>query len=136
MFEFREGTKVTGSFRFPLEFTGWRQGRPIYPYFPSGKPTSKVDNIRIAAPTTAAKGTVFLDLIKYNTLGRRHSTRKRRRSGGRPAPDERRFPKPDRVTEAELAGIRGLLGPDMGPASGPGRRRPLRPGQGTGDRAG
>ncbi len=68
-FEFREGHDVTGSFRFPLEFTGCRQGRPAYPYFPSGKPTSNVDNIRIAAPTTAAKGPVFLDLIKYNTLG-------------------------------------------------------------------
>ena len=81
MFEFREGRQVTGSFRFPLEFTGWRQGRPVYPYFPSGKPTSQVDNIRIAAPTTAAKGTVFLDLIKYNTLGGA-SFPERRRSGG------------------------------------------------------
>ncbi len=24
VFEFREGQQVTGSFRFPLEFTGWR----------------------------------------------------------------------------------------------------------------
>ena len=124
VFAFREGTTVTGSFRFPLQFTGWRQGRPMYSYFPSGKPTSSVDNIRIAAPATAAKGTVFLDLIKYNTLG-----------GGilpdqetqwrPPTPDERRLPKPDRVTEVELAGIRELLGPEMGPGVGVGRVKNL-----------
>jgi chondroitin-sulfate-ABC endolyase/exolyase len=119
VFEFREGTKVTGSFRFPLEFTGWRQGRPAYPYFPSGKPTSRVDNIRIAAPTTAAKGTVFLDLIKYNTLGG-GILPEQEAQWRPPAPDERRLPKPDRVTAAELAGIRQLQGPNMGPGVGDG----------------
>jgi chondroitin-sulfate-ABC endolyase/exolyase len=119
VFEFREGSKVTGSFRFPLEFTGWRQGRPMYSYFPSGKPTSQVDNIRIAAPTTATKGTVFLDLIKYNTLG--GSILPEEESQWRPpAPDERRFPKPDRVTDPELAGIRQLQGPELGPGVGDG----------------
>ena len=59
VFEFREGEEVTGSFRFPLEFTGWRQGRPFYSGFPSGKPTAKVDNIRIAAPARRPKGPSF-----------------------------------------------------------------------------
>ena len=54
VFEFREGEKVAGFFRFPLEFTGWRQGRPYYYDFPHGKPMAEVDNIRIAAPSTAA----------------------------------------------------------------------------------
>jgi chondroitin-sulfate-ABC endolyase/exolyase len=116
VFEFREGEKVTGSFRFPLEFTGWRQGRPFYSGFPSGKPTAKVDNIRITAPSKVAKGTVFLDLIKYNTLT--YSSRaiipEKEAQWQRPVPDDRRFPKPERVTPAELAGIRDLLGPDGG----------------------
>ena len=117
VFEFREGKEVTGSFRFPLEFTGWRQGRPFYSGFPSGKPTTKVDNIRIAAPSKAAQGTVFLDLIKYNTLT--YSSRaiipEKEAQWQRPVLDDRRFPKPERVTPAELAGIRELLGPDGGP---------------------
>ena len=53
--------------------------------FPSGKPTAKVDNIRIAAPSKAAKGTVFLDFIKYNTLTYSAAVRsslRKRRSGG------------------------------------------------------
>jgi chondroitin-sulfate-ABC endolyase/exolyase len=117
VFEFREGEEVTGSFRFPLEFTGWRQGRPFYSQFPDGKPTSEVDNIRIAAPSQVAKGTVFLDFIKYNTLtiGGRALIPEKEAQWQRPVPDEQRFPKPERVTEAELAGIRSLLGPDEGP---------------------
>jgi len=117
VFEFREGDEVTGSFRFPLEFTGWRQGRPFYPDFPSGKPTAKVDNIRIVAPSQVEKGTVFLDFIKYNTLTWRGRALipEKEAQWRRPVPDEQRFPKPDRVTEAELAGIRKLLGPAEGP---------------------
>jgi len=116
VFEFREGEKVTGFFRFPLEFTGWRQGRPCYHDFPSGKPTAEVDNIRIAAPSQVAKGAVFLDLIKYNTLTvPSHALiPEKEAQWRRPVPDERRFPKPERVTEAELTGIRKLLGPDEG----------------------
>jgi chondroitin-sulfate-ABC endolyase/exolyase len=117
VFEFREGDKVAGFFRFPLEFTGWRQGRPFYGDLLRAKPTAKVDNIRIAAPSAVAKGTVFLDLIKYNTLTHpgREILPEREAKWHRPVPDERRHPKPDRVTEAELAGIRSLLGPDEGP---------------------
>ncbi|MBM4083734.1 MAG: hypothetical protein FJ272_03005, partial [Planctomycetes bacterium] len=116
VFEFREGEKVTGAFRFPLEFTGWRQGRPFYHDFPSGKPTAKVDNIRIAAPSAVAKGAVFLDFIKYNTLthGSRAIIPEKEAQWQRPVPDEGRFPKPERATEAEVAAIRELLGPDEG----------------------
>ena len=115
--EFREGEKVTGFFRFPLDFTGWRQGRPLYLRFPSGKPTPEVDNIRIAAPTRVGKGTVFLDLIKYNTLTypSRELIPEKEAQWRRPVPDEQRFPKPERTTEAELAGIRKLLGSEEGP---------------------
>jgi len=100
-----------------MEFTGWRQGRPCYQAFPDGKPTSEVDNIRIAAPTTLEKGTVFLDFIKYNTLNPSgNSVIPEKTAQWRPpVPDEQRFPKPEHVTEAELAGIRKLLGPDEGP---------------------
>jgi hypothetical protein len=117
VFEFREGKKVAGFFRFPLEFTGWRQGRPYYADLLRGKRAAKVDNLRIAAPNTVAKGEVFLDLIKYNTLthGGRAIVPEKEAMWHRPIPDERRFPKPERVTEAERAGIRKLLGPDEGP---------------------
>ena len=57
LFEFREKEKVTGSFRFPLDFTGWRQARLFYDDFPVGRPTAKVDSIRIAAPSKVEKGT-------------------------------------------------------------------------------
>ena len=108
VFEFREGEKVTGSFRFPMNFTGWRQGRLFYDEFPTGKPTSKVDNIRIAAPTDVAKGVVYLDSIGYNALTYPSSSIVPEKVILRrlPVPDERRFPKPSRVTEAELAGMR------------------------------
>lgn len=111
-FAFREGDKVTGSFRFPLKFTGWRQARLHYDEFPQGRPTSAVDNIRIVAPSSVAKGTVYLDVIRYNTLSymsvsiNPEEVAQRRR----PVPDERRFPKPQRVTEEQLAGIRKLQG--------------------------
>ncbi len=117
VFEFREGEEVTGFFRFPLEFTGWRQGRPFYHDFPNGKPTAQVDNIRIAAPSATAKGTVFFDFIKYNalTIGGRAIIPEQEAQWRPPVPDEQRFPKPERVTEAQLAGIRTLLGPAEGP---------------------
>jgi chondroitin-sulfate-ABC endolyase/exolyase len=116
LFEFREGETVTGSFRFPLQFTGWRQGRPFYHAFPSGQPTSEVDNIRIVAPTDTPQGTVFVDFIKYNTLthGGNAVVPDRVMRWERPSPDLQRFPLPERVTDEELAGIRKLLGPAEG----------------------
>ncbi len=126
-FEFRQGEKVAGSFRFPLEFTGWRQGRPLYHVLLGSKPTTTVDNIRIAAPTAVAKGTVFLDFIKYNTLthGARGIYPEKEAQWRRPVPDERRFPKPDRLTEAERSGIRELIGHKEGPGVGPNRMKGL-----------
>ena len=117
VFEFREGEKVTGFFRFPLAITGWRQARPYYHDFPHGQPTAEVDNIRIAAPSGVAEGTVFLDFIKYNTLtlGSNSVVPEEEALWRPPVPDEGRFPRPDRVSEAEVAGIRTLLGPDEGP---------------------
>ncbi|MDA0745371.1 MAG: chondroitinase family polysaccharide lyase, partial [bacterium] len=116
-FEFREGEQVTGSFRFPLNFTGWRQGRPFYHDFPSGSPTPKVDNIRILAPAEPTEGTVFFDMVKYNTLTypARGIDLEEEAQWERPGPDERRHPRPEHVTEAELAGIRALLGHGEGP---------------------
>jgi chondroitin-sulfate-ABC endolyase/exolyase len=116
VFEFREGDEVTGSFRFPLGFTGWRQGRPLYGSFPTGQPTAQVDNIRVVAPGGVAQGTVFLDFIKYNALTypSRALLPEQEAKWRPPIPDEQRFPRPERVTEAEAAGIRSLLGPDEG----------------------
>ncbi len=113
VFEFREGEKVTGSFQFPLQFSGWRQGRPFYSGFPQGRPTAEVDNIRIGAPSTTETGTVFVDFIKYNTLTYPSASiiPEAVVLQRRPGPDETRFPRPERVTEAELAGIRKLQGP-------------------------
>lgn len=117
VFEFREGETVTGSFKFPLGFTGWRQARPYYSAFPEGKPTSAVDTIRIAAPAAIEKGTVFIDFIKYNTLtyGGGDVVPETDSQWQPPVPDGQRFPKPETVTEAQVAGIRKLLGPDQGP---------------------
>jgi len=116
VFEFREGDTVTGSFRFPLEFSGWRQGRPYYHAFPEGQPTAAVDNIRIVAPADLEQGTVFIDFIKYNTLtyGSNSVVPEKEAQWRAPVPDEERFPRPERVTDAELAGIRKLMGSDEG----------------------
>lgn len=113
-FEFREGTKVTGSFRFPLQFSGWRQARLHYDDFPTGKPTSKVDNIRIAAPPDVAKGVVYFDCIGYNLLTYPSAAidpEKLIPRQATPYLDEQRFPKLTRVTDAELEGLRKLKGP-------------------------
>lgn len=117
VFEFREGDEVTGSFRFPLDFTGWRQARVYYHDFPEGKPTSEVDNIRISAPTDTPQGTVFIDFIKYNTLtyGGNSVIPEDVARWRAPVPDEQLFPRPEKVSDAELEGIRKLLGPAEGP---------------------
>ena len=111
--EFREKEKTTGSFPFPLKFSGWRQARRVfYDEFPSGKPTAKVDNIRVCSPPNVAKGTVFLDFIGYNALTYYSASiiPEKVAQRRRPVPDARQFPKPKFVTEAELAGIRKLGG--------------------------
>ncbi|MBM4082990.1 MAG: hypothetical protein FJ278_25000, partial [Planctomycetes bacterium] len=86
-----------------------------------------VDNIRIAAPTNAAKGTVFLDRIEYNTLTdyRMQVIPEQAAQWRHPVLDERRFPKPEAVSEAERAGIRALLGPDAGAGTSETRVREL-----------
>ena len=111
-FEFRAGEKVTGAFRFPLQFSGWRQGRIFFDQLTGGKPASQVDNIRVAAPGDVAKGTVFFDVIRYNTLTyfSRSVVPEKLAQRRRPIPDERQFPKPTHVTEAELAGLKILGG--------------------------
>jgi len=111
LFEFREGEKVTGSFRFPMKFTGWTQARLHYDDFPNGSPTSKVDNIRIGAPKDVAKGVVYLDSIGYNLLTYPSSSIDPEKVRQLPLLDETRFPKLTRVTEAELEGLRKLKGP-------------------------
>jgi len=112
VFEFREGEQVAGSFPFPLQFTGWRQARVFYDEFPNGKPTSQVDNLRVSAPRDVASGVVYLDALGYNlfTYYSASILPEKVAQRRRPIPDERRFPKPQRVTEAELAGIRKLQG--------------------------
>lgn len=114
VFEFREGEQVTGSFRFPMQFTGWRPVRLHYDDFPSGKPTSRVDNIRIAAPADVARGVVYFDLIAFNSLtypSAAINPEKLIPRQARPYLDEQRFPVLTRVSEAELEGLRKLKGP-------------------------
>lgn len=124
-FAFCEGETVTGSFRFPLQFKGWRQARIFYDSFPTGRPTAGVDTIRIAAPDNVPQGTAFFDLIRYNTLvyysASINPENLVRRN--RIAPDEQRFPRPAGVTEEERAAIRRLMGERPGAdAGGPGIR--------------
>ncbi len=122
-FTFRAGEAAAGSFRFPLHFKGWRQARIFYDTFLEGRPTAGVDNIRIDAPDNVPQGTTFFELIRYNTLVYYSASINpedvARR--GRISPDEKRFPGPVRVMEAERVAIRRLMGerPDAG-AGGPG----------------
>ncbi len=120
VFSFRAGNTVTGSFRFPLQFTGWRQARLHYDRFPDGRPTEEVDNIRLAASDPATRGTAFLDYIKFNTLTYYSAAVNPERTIlRRPiAPDEKRYPRPAVVTDAEREGLRKLG--DAGPAARPG----------------
>ena len=123
LFEFREGEKVTGSFRFPMKFTGWRQARLHYSDFPNGKPTSKVDNIRVVAPTDVAKGVVYFDCIGYNLLTYPSASSNPEKMIPRQATpylDEKRFPKLTSVTDAELEGLRKLKSPGPKPKAPPG----------------
>ena len=116
-------------FGFPSSSPAGVRGVPIYASFLSGKPAARVDNIRIAAPRTVSRGTVFLDLVKYNTLSLRPCIAEKEARWRRPIPDERRFPKPERLTEAERSGIRQLLGRGRGLRHRRNRREsPLRPG--------
>lgn len=125
LFEFREGDTVTGSFRFPLGFTGWRQARLHYHNFPEGRPTPAVDNIRIVGPQTVPQGNVFFDFIKYNTLSYPSVAMAPQEIARRriPVPDEQLFPRPAQVTEAEREGIRILGGipPEEGTGVGDAR---------------
>lgn len=123
LFEFREGEKVTGSFRFPMQFTGWRQARLHYDAFPNGRPTSQVDNIRISTPTDVAQGVVYFDAIGFNVLtypSASINSEKLILRQARPYLDEQRFPKLTRVTDAELEGLRKLKGPAPKPKKSPG----------------
>lgn len=113
LFEFREAGQVTGSFRFPMQFTGWRQARLHYDEFPSGRPTAKVDNIRISAPTDGTQGVVYFDAIGFNLLTYPSASidpEKLIPRQGRPYLDEQQFPKLTGVTEAEQEGLRKLKG--------------------------
>src|SRR6185436_3588948 len=94
--EFREGERVTGSFRFPMQFAGWRQARLHYDEFPNGQPTSKVDNIRVSAPTDVASGVVYFDSIGCNLLTYPSASINPEQQiprQTRPYLDEQRFPK-------------------------------------------
>ncbi len=114
VFQFREGERVTGSFRFPLQFSGWRVARLHYHEFPEGQPTSKVDNIRICAPNEVPQGAVYLDCLGYNLLTYPSASINPEKLIPRqstPYLDERLFPKVAKVSEAELAGLQKLKGP-------------------------
>ena len=123
LFEFREGAKVTGSFRFPMQFSGWRTARLHFDDFPNGKPTSQVDNIRVVAPTDAARGVVYFDCLGFNLLtypSAAINPEKLIARQARPYLDEQRFPKLASVSEAELAGLRKLKGAPSKPRKSPG----------------
>jgi chondroitin-sulfate-ABC endolyase/exolyase len=122
LFEFREGKEVTGSFRFPMNFSGWRQARLHYDSFPQGKPTSKVNNIRVAAPIDAANGVAYFDSLGFNLLSYPSQATDPGKLSQRPHPmlDERRFPKLTQITEAEAEGLRKLKGPPPKPRKVPG----------------
>lgn len=114
LFSFLEGDRHTGSFRFPLSFSGWRQARLFYDAFPEGRPTAEVDRIQVSAPTGGVPGgAVFFDLIRYNTLlywsaaiDPEQMARWRP-----PLLDDVRFPRPALLAELEEAGLQKLNGP-------------------------
>src|SRR5262249_12302769 len=91
--------------------------------FPTGAPTSKVDNIRVAASTDAAKGVVYLDCIGFNLLtyaSRSINPEKLIPRQAIPYLDEKRFPKLATLSEAEVEGLRKLKGPPAKPRKAPG----------------
>lgn len=66
LFEFKKGTQTASSFKFNLNFSGWRTAWVMYHRDMDGKPVDGMDNMVIHAPSSIKKGKLYFDQILYN----------------------------------------------------------------------
>nr|WP_294896713.1 chondroitinase family polysaccharide lyase [uncultured Pedobacter sp.] len=65
LFDFKKGDQTATSFKFNLNFTGWRTAWVMYNRDMDGKPISGMDKMVIHAPSSIKKGTLYFDQILY-----------------------------------------------------------------------
>ncbi|HRU07677.1 MAG TPA: chondroitinase family polysaccharide lyase, partial [Candidatus Brocadiia bacterium] len=109
-FEFREAAKPPASFRFPLNFTGWRRAHLRYTWQSQfqGKVSPRTDHIRLLAPKTG-QGRVFIDLVVYNGLmDYREQYLPTSAEWKPPQPGPALFPLPDTITPQERDALRSI----------------------------
>ncbi len=115
-FEFRTGNKVSGSFDFPLNFTGWQRAALRYSWKPmfDGKVSPATDNILIIAPEIS--GRCFIDLMCYNII---KDFRTQFRPSGTewqpPVIDKKQYPMPCEITDSDkeaIIKIRDVFAPE------------------------
>ena len=115
-FEFRTGNKVSGSFDFPLNFTGWQRAALRYSWKSmfDGKVSPTTDNILITAPEKS--GRCFIDLMCYNIIKDfRTQFRPSGKKWGPPVIDKKQYPLPCEITDSDkeaIVKIRNVFAPE------------------------
>jgi len=112
VFQFRKGDKPTGWFEFPLNFTGWRRAHLKYSFRSEfkGRVAPDTDNILILSPDAPGPGPLFIDLVVYNGLMDYRGQHVPRADARTPtAPDPTLFPRPEVVSDRQLAAV-GRIG--------------------------
>lgn len=66
IFEFKKGSQTASSFKFNLNFMGWRTAWVMYHRDMEGKPIDMMNKMVIHAPKTVKKGTLYFDQVLYN----------------------------------------------------------------------
>lgn len=66
VFRFGHGKSISSSFKFGLNFKGWRTAWVMYHRDMQGKPVKEMNTLRIMAPQSLKKGTVYLDQMLLN----------------------------------------------------------------------
>ncbi|WP_228099150.1 chondroitinase family polysaccharide lyase [Pedobacter sp. MC2016-24] len=66
VFRFGDGKNTSSSFQFGLNFKGWRTAWVMYHRDMQGKPVKNMNTLRIEAPRSVKKGTIYLDQMLMN----------------------------------------------------------------------
>lgn len=66
LFEFQKDNQTASSFKFNLNFSGWRTAWVMYHRDMDGKPIDGMNKMTIYAPKSAKKGTLYFDQVMYN----------------------------------------------------------------------
>lgn len=66
LFEFKKDNETATSFKFNLNFTGWRTAWVMYHRDMDGKPVEEMNNMVIHVPASVKKGTLYFDQLLYN----------------------------------------------------------------------